>query len=262
MDNNGISKELVEYLVNTGKELEKKSTEPKEFKMENRSYLCMNGQTVEVRERDVVAPQVKAIFTLQGLVDFIKADVDHLFCDPEKRYIVSVLSPNEVRIVSPLCGQKNERHVVAICEYKADRIDFDRYMDPETFVVMLMSRFADEESRAMLLSVIGNMADEQSGTTTDDGVTQRITVKKGVTMNGIVAPKNPNYLTPLRTFPEVEQPQTPFVLRVKAGDPEEKTKTAVALFECDGGAWKVFAVKNICMWLKTQLAGCNVEVIG
>jgi len=34
-----------------------------------------------------------------------------------------------------------------------------------------------------------------------------------------------------------------------------------ALFEGDGGAWKLRAVQNIRNWLVESLAGCNVEII-
>ena len=61
-------------------------------------------------------------------------------------------------------------------------------------------------------------------------------------------------LTPLRTFYEVEQPTSPFVLRFNE-DAE------AALFEGDGGAWQLRAVENIKNWLTAQLIGCNVEVI-
>lgn len=38
-------------------------------------------------------------------------------------------------------------------------------------------------------------------------------------------------------------------------------KKNAALFEGDGGAWKLRAVENIRAWLAGKLEGCNVEVI-
>ena len=53
---------------------------------------------------------------------------------------------------------------------------------------------------------------------------------------------------------EVEQPESPFILRFNEN-------ANAALFEGDGGAWKLRAVENIRAWLAGKLEGCNVEVI-
>ena len=66
--------------------------------------------------------------------------------------------------------------------------------------------------------------------------------------------KNPAPLRPLRTFPEVEQPVSPFVVRFKEGK-------KAALFNADGGAWKVAAVKSIGSFLRKELEGTNTVVI-
>ena len=54
-------------------------------------------------------------------------------------------------------------------------------------------------------------------------------------------------LQPYRTFLEVEQPASDFLLRLdKEGRP--------ALYEADGGAWKLEAKRNIAAYLGEQLA--------
>lgn len=261
MEISNINRELCEYLVDLGRELTEAKSQPTKFELDGRDYLVMNGSAKEVRERDLVKPDPKSIFTLQGLVDFIKADVDGLFQNPEVRHIVSVISPTQVNIVSPLCGQDNVRHKIASCNYEADTIRFGSQLTQEDFIVMMQSRFVETDGRAMVLKVIGNMADQQTNTTADDGVTQQITVKKGVITNGTASFQNPAYLQPIRTFTEVEQPESPFVLRVTPGDTEKKTPVTIALHECDGGAWKIKAVQTIGAWLREKLKDDNVEVI-
>lgn len=261
MEISNINRELCEYLVDLGREITEKGAMPTEYEMEGRKYMVLNGGATEIRERNLVKPAAKSIFTLQGLVDFIKADVDHLFNNSEVRHIVSVISPDRVEIVSPLCGQDNIRHVIAYCNYEADTIRFGSQLTQEDFIVMMQSRFVETDGRAMVLKVIGNMADQQTNTTADDGVTQQITVKKGVITNGTASFQNPAYLQPIRTFTEVEQPESPFVLRVTPGDTEKKTPVTIALHECDGGAWKIKAVQTIGAWLREKLKDDNVEVI-
>ena len=58
---------------------------------------------------------------------------------------------------------------------------------------------------------------------------------------------NPVTLRPYRTFNEVAQPASQFVFRIN--------KSAnLALFEADGGKWKLEAVERIANYLKNELA--------
>jgi len=56
---------------------------------------------------------------------------------------------------------------------------------------------------------------------------------------------------PFRTFREVLQPASPFVLRVQAG--AQGGLPTVGLFEADGGAWRLSAVEGIRGWLAHEL---------
>ena len=58
----------------------------------------------------------------------------------------------------------------------------------------------------------------------------------------------------MRTFSEIEQPESNFVLRVDRD-------ANIALFEADGGAWKNAAVARIRDYLKWRLSDCPVVVI-
>ena len=62
------------------------------------------------------------------------------------------------------------------------------------------------------------------------------------------------YLAPMRTFCEITQPVSPFVLRVQEGP-------AVALFEADAGEWRNAAVRGIKDYLTMMLDGLNVVIV-
>ena len=70
---------------------------------------------------------------------------------------------------------------------------------------------------------------------------------------------NPCRLRPIRTFTEVEQPASLFVFRLEQGSNETVTG---ALFEADGGAWKLEAMSNIKRYLDEELKETGVKVIG
>ena len=88
----------------------------------------------------------------------------------------------------------------------------------------------------------------------DDGVSQKVTVNAGVVKAADVIVRNPVTLVPFRTFREVEQPESPFVLRV-----DENANAA--LFTGDGSAWKLEAVARVGEYLRKNLEGTNVIVI-
>src|SRR5437870_4623366 len=73
-----------------------------------------------------------------------------------------------------------------------------------------------------------------------DGFSQTVTVKAGITRVEKAIVPNPVTLIPFRTFREVEQPSSSFILRLTGGE-----KPKAALFEADGGQWKLEAIKNI-----------------
>lgn len=252
----------IEYLVEAGKAIANAENEPKIADVDGHKYVFtknMNGHLAMNRIKPVepeeeVHPEIFQAFSLRGLVDYIKTDVDGIFNTEGIRHIVSICGVDCVKVYSPITGYHKQRHVVAECRARNPRIPFDQYMNPEDFQIMVQTRFQESENRKTVLKLSGNLKNEQSMQTADDGVSQKVTIKKGVATAADVIVANPVVLTPLRTFYEVEQPSSPFVLRFSE-------KAEAALFEGDGGAWMLTAVENIRNWLTTQLYGQNVEVI-
>ena len=133
---------------------------------------------------------------------------------------------------------------------------YGHFYDTESFNILLQSRFEDNADKQLLLQLTGNIKDEAVKQVGDNGITQSVTVKTGVTnVDNVIVP-NPVTLVPRRTFFEIEQPASPFVYRMQSG-PE------CALFEADGGAWKQEAIKRIADYLVKRLADAlNDETMG
>ena len=130
--------------------------------------------------------------------------------------------------------------------------NFNHFMDQEKFCINLQSKFIDDPDtdRALLLKFAGTV---EAGTVAeygDDGVTQKATVKTGIASKGDAIVPNPAKLRPYRTFLEVEQPVSEFIFRMKQDKCEGIT---CAIFEADGGAWKVAAMKSIKDYLQFEL---------
>lgn len=133
---------------------------------------------------------------------------------------------------------------------------FGEYVDLETFNVGLQSLFEDSTDRTRILLVTGTVSDEKVVTSKDDGVTQKVVASAGVVGLYETAAPNPVRLTPFRTFREVTQPESLFVLRLRKGENGNLPKAA--LFEADGGKWKLEAIENIASFLRDKLPGVTI----
>lgn len=170
--------------------------------------------------------------------------------------IAHVMAYNRVVVITEPSGRFAQRHahVTAVAEWP-EGLKFGHYLDLETFNVQLQSLFADSGDRARVLACVGKVKDVNAAEVNDDGVTQNVTVKAGIAREDRDQAPNPVVLAPFRTFRELAQPESPFVLRLRAGQPP-----TAALHEADGGAWKLEAVARIKAWLRERLEG--VPVIG
>lgn len=83
-------------------------------------------------------------------------------------------------------------------------------------------------------------------------------LKQGVASKAEAIVPSPCVLKPFRTFPEVEQPASKFIFRMRDG---MRDTVEAALFEADGGAWKNEARANISTYLCEQLKETGVTVI-
>lgn len=120
------------------------------------------------------------------------------------------------------------------------------WRDRETALIELRSLFIPNEGTAYLLDLLSRMTDENSVSTNDNGVTQTVSTRQGVALNALVEVKPRVMLCPFRTFLEVEQPESEFLLRVDADK-------GIGLFEADGGIWKLEAKKNIAEYFQSAM---------
>lgn len=249
-----VEKDAAEFLFNVGYRLAQAEANPNVQTIEGNTYVFFNGKCERFRETDATpAPEPFKVYTMDGLVDWIREDVNNFFAGPMK-CVVNVVSPVRVEVTTPSMGVDNKRQLLAVCEYDAPRIDYNRYMDSEDFCIMIQTCFVEDENRDIVLQVARNLVEEQSEQTADDGISQRVVTKSGIQSIDTVIFKNPAILAPLRTFTEIKQPCSPFVVRFREGK-------QAAIFQADGGKWKVCAVRWIGDYLKEKLFDQNVVVI-
>lgn len=247
-----------ELLINTGKEMQKATEQVQTIDINGGTYAYYGGRLTRMERvlpPNMPEPDNVEVFSLYGLVDMIKADVDGLFAEGKPMHIVRVTDETLVEVLSPAIGLHQTRYRRILCQAPVPKIKFGQYLETEEFQVMMQTCFEKSEARDMVMTLAGSVSKEQSMRKSDDGMTQTVQVQTGVVTVGDVSLKNPVPLTPLRTFCEVEQVTSPFILRFNEN-------AQAALYEGDGGAWRLYAVRAVADWLRQNLAGCNVCVIG
>lgn len=187
--------------------------------------------------------------SLSGLAEMIKQEMSEY----NLPLFVRATSAERVHVFGAIRDDmQRERPFTA--EAKFIDFDFNEYISIENMIICLKSRFAPTEDRDYLVQLLGNITDQQSVQTKDDGITQSATVKSGIQLIGEQRIKPIVTLKPYRTFLETKQPESDFLIRLKDG--------RAALFEADGGAWEREAVKNVADKLRELLEDVpNVHII-
>ena len=122
----------------------------------------------------------------------------------------------------------------------------DGWWDYETAIIKLRSQFEQNEGTQYILDLLSRISVEDSAEQQDNGVSQSVTVRKGVSLAGREMVKPIVKLCPYRTFQEISQPESDFLLRVREGN-------EIGLFEADGGMWKLTARLRIKAFLEVRL---------
>lgn len=203
-----------------------------------------------VRDK-VPDPPLLRVRTLEAVVDYLTSNRDKL--DPET-CLVHIAAPDTVEVLSKLFGDCHQRHAYLRADTPTPHLKLDAYLPVEEQIIQLLQHFTDAGSRADVLKLLGNVETETVATERDDGVTQRVAARTGVVGVEDVKVANPVHLAPYRTFREITQPTSAFVLRLKKQGPA----TQAMLAEADGWAWHLNAVASIREWLKNRLTGWEI----
>lgn len=188
---------------------------------------------------DPKAAKAIEVHTLDAVTDYLRENRDGLEL---AKVAIHVVGPRMVRVLGPLREHRDRECFVVATPPADDLAGLNTFQPQADFVLMLQRFFVADAERAALLLLAGTLADEDARTAVDDGVTQIVATKAGSRL-GSASVKNPWLLVPRRSFPEVALAPVPFVLRVKGNGPGQPS--SLALFEADGGAWRVDAIAKI-----------------
>lgn len=233
-------KEAIEKIVSLAK--------PEIYEVDGKTYSTVGMDLVEP---PIDRPAKMSFSSLDGIVQALKTELSR--GEITKPVFICVESWKSVRVLTTWRKDNLDRDLL----YTADAVLPDRFSewsDHEDAIIMLRSRFIPNDGTEYMLDLLSRISNEDSVTSEDNGVSQKVSATTGVAMKKIEHIKPRVSLAPYRTFLEVEQPESEFLLRIKPGNKEHNIPPQVGIIEADGGAWKLAAKHNIADYFREHLA--------
>lgn len=210
----------------------------------DRSYQNGPGGIVPLKPPKA---ETLAINTITGIMDYGPTDDTMLHIESHKK--VNLID----RGFDPEGWLTRSTYITAV--HESPVFQFGQFMNVEDFIIQIQAMFVHDDVTEKMLMIIGNLKDDNVANFNDDGTTQAVTAKSGISTVSRVALPNPVTLRPYRTFMEIGQPASTFVFRIQKGN----SGPMCALFEADGRMWRLEAIKSIKAWFSEKIP--NIKII-
>ena len=176
--------------------------QPFVMEVDGRKYCSANMCEVEGQGEK---PLPYRVDTLDALIQLIRTEGVKTY----EKLFVRVKDPNTVVVDSGYITTSREFYDRASL-YQAvtdvPPVTYGRAMDAERAVIELQSLYAATRDRDYLLALLSHIDTSQGVSTMDNGVTQEVSVRRGVALKEQQTVQPIVHLQPYRTFLEVAQP--------------------------------------------------------
>lgn len=209
--------------------------------------------------------------TLTALTEYLKSEVDVPNCFVGHIFI-NVVSPSSISVYSEANEYNHyKRTDIATVSAMLPAVKIGQWVDQTEFCIMMRANFIDnglyetedkvahfDTDRDALISVASNIVSGTIAQYEDTGISQKATLKTGIQESEDKLLPEKVTLRPYRTFMEVEQPKSEFIFRAKD---DKFGGVQLALYEADGGMWKLNAMSAIRNYLMEQFTDVNYITI-
>lgn len=205
----------------------------------------INGETYTEKPLERVRPKIDrpdsiSVNGLESIIKLIQGEYETI----NSKIFVQVDSHDKVTVFTTY-GERFLRSYLYQAVSDTPRFNFG-WKGHEDAIIAIRSQFEQTEDTSYLLNLLSKITVDNNVSSKDEGVTQSVEVKKGISLSEKEIVKPRVSLRPFRTFLEVEQPESEFLLRLN-------DNADIGLFEADGGMWKLKAKSNIAAYLEDNL---------
>lgn len=228
-------KEFIQHIQQT--------TQPTVKEIGGETFVIPADGRVKQIEPMIYRPDTLLLHSLDALVKLVKTEALGLesllyITIPSHLSVLCFARPNcEARFLRQVYYDVKATDVPGFCS---------GFREHETAIIELRSQFTQNEGTEYILDLLSRISKDSGVTTSDNGVSQSVEARQGVSLKAKVPVQPRVSLRPYRTFQEVEQPESEFLLRLD-------DDANVGLFEADGGMWKLKARETIKEFLSEQL---------
>ena len=186
-------------------------------------------------------PKCIELTGLDSICKMVRNEAEHI----DLRIFIQVKDHKNVSVFTTLDDDEDRLYLYR-CTADTPGVSIGRYIPYENAVIELRSLYIPNEDTDYLLQLLSSISKESKVTSTDNGVTQNVEARAGIALSSMVAIKPRVKLQPFRTFVEVEQPESEFLLRISEHG-------EIGLFAADGGVWKLEATRNVAAYFEEAL---------
>lgn len=231
-------KEALEYLIEQGERTFKSLV------VGDTTYT--NNAVYPVKPVGSFFPNVLKLSTLDALCTLAASEEVKKIKETASDLYAVIVSPSYIEFLTAPQGNLNERQLIASVSANIPDDMTGMFYPQSEFVLKLRTGMKKTDGLATAVEIISALQTTEDCKVEDNGLSQDVTVHKGV--KSYVVGKIPESLDlqPYRTFAEVEQPESPFMLRIR-------DDFSCMIAPVDGGAWQLEAIKNVAAYLKDHM---------
>ena len=232
-----MTKEAIEKIVSL--------VQPELREIEGRTFaLHANGEAEELRPT-MDLPALLDLTSLDAMVQMIRTEAIGRYAAP---LYIAIPTPSRAEcFAQPDAALRQLR----LSYYVASATDVPGWgekvtMPFEEALIALRTRFQDTPDTLYALKLLSEISTGAKITYNDNGVATTVVTKRGIDLQSNEQIRPIVKLKPYRTFQEVEQPESEFLIRI--------SERGITFVEADGGMWRLAARKTIKSYFETALA--------
>lgn len=204
--------------------------------------VCSDGTYTEIKPEPDMVDQIR-LSSLDGLVKFVKTEA-------VKNHSIIYITVHDHKTVRCFTKPYDDLYKKREYLYLVEAVDVPGWdakcsMGFEEALIALRTRFQPATDTEYALRLLSNITTGGKVTYNDNGVATSIITKKGIDLQGNEAIKPIIRLRPYRTFQEVAQPESQFLIRIN--------ERGITFIEADGGMWKLDARNTVKKYLENAL---------
>lgn len=229
-------KEFIEHIQNT--------TQPQIVEKDGATFVVYAGEAPHQLRPDIDHPDILPLHSLDALVKLVRTEASKA----ETPLYITIPDHLTVRCFGQ--PQSNARFFRQVY-YEAKATDVPGWGEKvqlgfEEAQIAMRTRFQETTDTIYALKLLSDICCGAKVVYNDNGIATTVTTQKGVALQSNEQIRPIITLKPYRTFQEVEQPESIFLIRVN--------ERGITFTEADGGMWKLKARQTVKAFLEEQLA--------